>query len=397
MICNDITEKKRQRNLFTFLQSGKHHFLNSMGYNNRKGPLITRGIFGAPLKSASLCGSTSFEYGLTVPDPVYRCFEEILKRGLQTEGIFRLSGAAPEVEHLLIDFDAPPTYGKYLDLRQYDIHAITGVVKKFLRQLPDPAIPIASHEKFLQFYDESFSDESTIHTLASMIQQLPREHFHLIYYIIILSSNIQAHASINMMNPEALAVVLAPVCTGLEQNLKEIPSWKKHSRLKLMNDMGLFMETNAKWTKIWTLLIEYSDTLLSIWKQAIIRDNVITPPGRNTVPCHPPVYLKEMSHPNRNNIVPFTSQSELILDVAPPQHIPKRPNSSCNHEELYKVVVLRTNPKSLRQNSKRSCPQEESVEQKRHSMIVHSSLSSSYLSQSSISLSSLTTNESKFV
>ena len=45
------------------------------------GPLITRGIFGAPLKSASLCGSTSLEYGLTVPDPVYRCFEEILKRG----------------------------------------------------------------------------------------------------------------------------------------------------------------------------------------------------------------------------------------------------------------------------------------------------------------------------
>ncbi|KAI8376992.1 Rho GTPase activation protein, partial [Blakeslea trispora] len=363
--------------------------------------LITRGIFGAPLKSASLCGSTNFEYGLTVPDPVYRCFEEILER-----------------EHLLIDFDAPPTYGKYLDLRQYDIHAITGVVKKFLRQLPDPVIPIASHEKFLQFYDESFLDESTINTLASMIQQLPREHFHLIYYIIILSSQIQAHANINMMNPEALAIVLAPVCTGLEQHLKDIPSRKKHARLKLMNDMGLFIETNAKWTKIWTFLIEYSDTLLSIWKQSIIRDSVITPPGRNTMPCHPPVYIKEMSHPNRNNsIVPFTSQSELILDVAPLQHVSKRPNSPTNksNEELYKVVVLRTkHPKSLRHSSKRQLYYREdedmdcidsaspphhlnstsiTVEKKRHSMIVQSSLPSSYLSQSSISLSSLTTDE----
>lgn len=43
--------------------------------------MITKGIFGAPLKSASLCGSYN-EYGLSVPDPVYRCFEEIIKRGI---------------------------------------------------------------------------------------------------------------------------------------------------------------------------------------------------------------------------------------------------------------------------------------------------------------------------
>lgn len=41
---------------------------------------MTKGIFGAPLKSASLCGSSN-EYGLTIPDPVYKCFEEIMKRG----------------------------------------------------------------------------------------------------------------------------------------------------------------------------------------------------------------------------------------------------------------------------------------------------------------------------
>lgn len=72
--------------------------------------------------------------------------------GLLVEGIFRLSGAAPEVENLFMDFDKPPTYGKYMDLRNYDIHAITGVVKKFLRQLPDPAIPIVCHEDFIHLY-----------------------------------------------------------------------------------------------------------------------------------------------------------------------------------------------------------------------------------------------------
>lgn len=42
--------------------------------------MITKGIFGAPLKSASMCGSCN-QYGLIVPDPVYRCFEEIMSRG----------------------------------------------------------------------------------------------------------------------------------------------------------------------------------------------------------------------------------------------------------------------------------------------------------------------------
>lgn len=72
--------------------------------------------------------------------------------GLFTEGIFRLSGAAPDVEQLQYDFDRPPTYGKYLDLKDKDIHAITGVVKKYLRQLPDPPIPVSSHERFIQFF-----------------------------------------------------------------------------------------------------------------------------------------------------------------------------------------------------------------------------------------------------
>ncbi|KAI8050052.1 Rho GTPase activation protein [Thamnidium elegans] len=313
--------------------------------------MITKGIFGAPLKSASLCGSCN-SFGLTVPDPVYRCFEEIMKR----------------------DFDKPPTYGKYIDLKDYDIHAITGVVKKYLRQLPDPVIPIACHEEFIQLYDRSFSKKSTINSLALKIQQLPREHFHLIHYIIIMSSLIQKHSNINMMNPEALAVVLAPVCTGLEHNLKEIPSWvKRHTRTKMMNDMGQFIETNTKWTQIWTLLIEYSDTLLELWKDSsLLWQVVVSPPGRNTVPCHPSSsssYLNEHNnasspplHPSRHstNLSPI-QQTELLLDIVPPYNKPQRRPSHHSHkssDELYKVVIMRTRQnttcKSLKNTIKRS-------------------------------------------
>lgn len=138
-----------------------------------------------------------------------------------------------------------------------------------------------------------------------------------------------------MMNPEALAVVLAPVCTGLEQNLKEIPSFRirRQSRTKMMTDMGHFIETNAKWTQIWTLLIEYSDTLLELWKETISWQ-VMTPHLNNTVPCHHrPHYQQDTSHPKRFSGT--YDQSELLLNIVPPKEIEK------SAEDLYKVVVIR--------------------------------------------------------
>lgn len=194
-----------------------------------------------------------------------------------------------------------------------------------------------------------------------------------------MSSLIQKHADVNMMNPEALAVVLAPVCTGLEHNLKEIPSWvKRHTRTKMMNDMGQFIETNTKWTQIWTLLIEYSDTLLELWKDSLLWD-VVSPPGHNTVPCHPSssstTFLNESStssqpssspssHPSRHstNLSPI-QQTELLLDIVPPYNKPSPQRRSSHHshkttQELYKVVIMRTRQnttcKSLKNSIKRS-------------------------------------------
>jgi hypothetical protein len=194
-----------------------------------------------------------------------------------------------------------------------------------------------------------------------------------------------------MMNPEALAIVLAPVCTGLEHNLKEIPSWmKRHTRAKMMNDMGHFIATNAKWTRIWTLLIEYSDTLLDIWKQLPLP--WIVPPGHNTMPCH----SSYMSH-SRPSLSPTfeQAQTELMLNVVPP--LPKRRPSNQSRkstDELYKVVAMRSRQntcRSLKKNHGRrasllvdsSAP----VMMPRHSNSTSSMINPLY-SNSSISLSS---------
>ncbi|KAI7865424.1 Rho GTPase activation protein, partial [Spinellus fusiger] len=222
------------------------------------------GVFGAPLKHATKCGSVT-AHGLCVPEIVSRCFTEIMKRGLHVEGLFRLSGAASEVEVLQREFDRPPTYGRYLDLAHHDIHAITGVVKKYLRNLPDPVIPTAYHSRFLKM-DEAdiFNSPDEISTLASLIQEFPVAHYQLTHYIIILISYIQQYSHINLMTAEALAIILTPVCTGLEQTLKDIPNSFVRSTRPHMRDMRHFVETNAKWTHVWHIIIENHRQLLEV-------------------------------------------------------------------------------------------------------------------------------------
>lgn len=182
-----------------------------------------------------------------------------------------------------------------------------------------------------------------------MLHRLPKEHFHLIHYIVILASNIQQHTNANMMNPEALAIVLAPVCTGLEHNLKEIPSWiKRHSRAKMMTDMSHFIETNAKWTRLWTLMIEHSDKLLDIWKHVPLWEV-------RTVPCHPSAFHSSSasSHQQGRHSTTLSplEQTELLLDIAP-QRRPSYHNQ--RSDELYKVVVMRSRQNTCKSLNKSS-------------------------------------------
>ncbi|KAI7864373.1 Rho GTPase activation protein [Spinellus fusiger] len=265
--------KKWQSNPLAFImKSSQHLFGSSTRYNSvqPKASMI-KGIFGAPLEYAAMCGSMTFNtpLGLCVPDPVHCCFSEIMKRGLAIEGIFRLSGAASEVLELESQFDQPPTYGKHLDLSHYDIHSIVSVIKKYLRNLPDSVIPFAFHDRFLQAADPQRSSCEIITSLSLIIAELPVAHNHLLHYIIILASHIQSHESTNMMNPEALATVLAPVCTGLEHTLRDIPSALRKKKPKQLSktDMYHVIQRNTQWTQVWAFIIEHHEDMLQNWKE----------------------------------------------------------------------------------------------------------------------------------
>lgn len=235
-----------------------------------------------------------------MPDPVALCFQEISKRGkkkkmnvlysrtlfkrnepigLTTEGIFRLSGATSEVILLENRINmCSPDERKLIDPSGFDIHTLTSLVKKYLRELPEPVIPNAFHEQFQDI--DFYAFDGGLEQLSAVIVKLPFCNRQLLHAILLMAAQIQNHVQVNMMSPEALATVFAPVCTGFEQSLKDhmsgnshstptsstLKKQKKHqhSTLQQSSDMiAQHIKRNKNWTNIWKAMIEYHGSLIA--------------------------------------------------------------------------------------------------------------------------------------
>jgi hypothetical protein len=221
-----------------------------------------------------------------VPDPVALCFQEINKRGLNIEGIFRLSGSTSEVTWLENKINSSsPEDRKSIDTSIVDIHTLTSLVKKYLRELPEPVIPNAFHDKF-QSTIMHHSRQEAYYGLSSLVVKLPAHNRHLLHAILLMASRIQQHVDTNMMCPEALATVFAPVCTGFEQSLKDqmndprflMNHKHSHNYTNTFQKSTQFIEQhiqkNKNWTNIWKLMIEENQSLIALLDKQLYNHQV---------------------------------------------------------------------------------------------------------------------------
>jgi hypothetical protein len=90
--------------------------------------------------------------GRIVPVIIEKCTKAIEKHGLKSVGIYRLSGTATHIQQLKQFFERDDGMTVPLEDKEYlaDINCITGVLKYFLRQLPQPLISKPGYEDFVK-------------------------------------------------------------------------------------------------------------------------------------------------------------------------------------------------------------------------------------------------------
>ncbi|KAM5237945.1 unconventional myosin-IXb [Ctenodactylus gundi] len=183
----------------------------------KSGPGAEPGPFGVSMGSLS-----SDKAG--VPAVLEKLLEHVELHGLYTEGLYRKSGAAHRTRELRQALQTDPAAVK---LEDFPIHAITGVLKQWLRELPEPLMTFAQYGDFLRAVElpEKQEQLAAIYTVLEHLPEanhsaLERLIFHLVKQVVALLEDV------NRMSPGALAIIFAPCLLRCPDNSDPLTSMK---------------------------------------------------------------------------------------------------------------------------------------------------------------------------
>ncbi|XP_068086817.1 beta-chimaerin isoform X2 [Anabrus simplex] len=135
-----------------------------------------RGVFGIDLTTLVKAHRT------TRPFVVDKCIGEIERRGLDSEGLYRVSGFAEEIETLKMALDKD---GDQADMSPevYDnINVIAGTLKLYLRLLPIPLITFETHPALIAAAQKK-SQRDQLAGIKDALTLLPLAHYNTLKFL----------------------------------------------------------------------------------------------------------------------------------------------------------------------------------------------------------------------
>ncbi|XP_054658826.1 rho GTPase-activating protein 9-like [Grus americana] len=156
--------------------------------------LIRDQVFGCRLDA--LCQRES----TTVPCFVRLCVEAIEERGLDVDGIYRVNGNLSVIQKLRFAVDrerAVTSDGRYVfpeqlcqeerlslaDPEWSDVHVVTGALKLFFRELPEPLVPYWLFDPFIEAIKLPDPQEQ-VERVAELVQRLPPANYATLRYLL---------------------------------------------------------------------------------------------------------------------------------------------------------------------------------------------------------------------
>ncbi|KAM9330622.1 unconventional myosin-IXb [Gastrophryne carolinensis] len=161
-----------------------------------------------------------------VPIVMEILLEYLEMHGLYTEGIYRKSGAANCMRELKLELEKDPASVK---LDKYAIHAITGILKQWLRELPEPLMTFAQYSEFLKAVELPGNQEQLC-TIYKVLGQLPQASYNTLGRLILHLVKVALQEHINRMSPNSLAIVFAPCLLRCPDNYDPLTSMKEVSK-----------------------------------------------------------------------------------------------------------------------------------------------------------------------
>ncbi|KAF8196658.1 hypothetical protein K438DRAFT_1967677 [Mycena galopus ATCC 62051] len=166
---------------------------------------VPRAVFGVTLEE-----SLDVAQIANLPAIVFRCIQYLeAKKADQEEGIYRLSGSSAVIKNLKDRFNMEGDIDLVGSDEYWDPHAIAGLLKSFLRELPASILTHNLHLRFLAVID--FVDpQERIKELSQLIAALPIANYSLLRALTAHLILIVQNATVNKMTMRNVGIVFSP-------------------------------------------------------------------------------------------------------------------------------------------------------------------------------------------
>uniref|UniRef100_A0A8C5W4U2 Rho GTPase activating protein 27 n=1 Tax=Microcebus murinus TaxID=30608 RepID=A0A8C5W4U2_MICMU len=172
-------------------------------------------VFGCAL--AALCERERSP----VPRFVQQCIRTVEARGLDIDGLYRISGNLATIQKLRYKVD----HDERLDLddgRWEDVHVITGALKLFFRELPEPLFPFSHFRQFIaaiKLQDQAQRSRC----VGDLVRSLPAPNHDTLRLLFQHLCRVIEHGEQNRMSVQSVAIVFGPTLLRPETEETSMP------------------------------------------------------------------------------------------------------------------------------------------------------------------------------
>ncbi|XP_047673033.1 rho GTPase-activating protein 12b isoform X7 [Tachysurus fulvidraco] len=159
-------------------------------------------VFGCSI--TSLCSREN----TSVPNFVRICIEHVEDTGLNVDGLYRVSGNLAVIQKLrfAVNHDEKVDLA---DSKWEDIHVVTGALKMFFRELPEPLFTYSSFNDFVNAIKNS-DYKQRVQAIKDLIKQLPKPNQETMQVLFRHLKRVIEHGEANRMTTQSVAIVFGP-------------------------------------------------------------------------------------------------------------------------------------------------------------------------------------------
>ncbi|CAB3261568.1 unnamed protein product [Arctia plantaginis] len=153
-----------------------------------------------------------------IPFIISACVREVERRGIHEVGVYRVSGSASDLNRLKKSFETNAYEAEQL-LKEVDIHSVTGVLKLYLRELPEALFTDALYPELLKAWGSTQGAGTSVDSgpaqtrrvaLLKCYAQLPDLNKNCIDFLLNHFVKVNQHEADNKMSLHNLATVFGP-------------------------------------------------------------------------------------------------------------------------------------------------------------------------------------------